>query len=591
MTRPNPVFDLKNVLAELVRDGLVTRLDAENMYIGTRTRERAEAHPLQLIAEQKWQSAEAEPRPLTIEVLMDWLARKNGLSYYHIDPLRIDAPKVCAVVSHGFAARYKILPVEVNAREVVIATSNPYDREWEKQLEHATRLSIRRVVANPQDIVRFLGEFYSLSRSLKGASKQQTGAGIGVASFEQLVELGKMGALDANDQHIVHVVDWMLQYAYDQGASDIHLEPRRESGNVRFRIDGIMHLVHQIPTAVLNAVTNRIKLLARMDIVEKRRPQDGRIKTKTQNGEEIELRLSTMPTAFGEKLVLRIFNPDVLVRSFRELGFTDDEFATWEKLIAQPNGIILVTGPTGSGKTTTLYTTMKHLAQPELNVCTVEDPIEMVMPQLNQMQVQQNIGLGFADGVRTLLRQDPDIIMIGEIRDRETAEMATQAALTGHLVLSSLHTNDAPSAIARLIDIGIPPYMINATLLGVVAQRLVRTLCPHCKKPVPADTLMWQDFVKPWRANCPPTVQHPAGCIECRMTGYKGRTAIYEMLTISPAMRQVISHHTEAAAIRQQAFKDGMRPLRLSGAIKVGTGLTTMEEVAKVTPPAQPDDA
>ncbi|MFO1379416.1 MAG: GspE/PulE family protein [Chitinivorax sp.] len=590
MSSSTPVFDLKNVLAELIRDGLVARHDAESMYIGTRTRERAEAHPLQLVAEQKWQSAEPVPRPLTIEVLMEWLARKTGLSYYHIDPLKIDAPKVCAMVSHGFATRYKILPVDVNTREVVIATANPYDREWEKQLEHATRLSIRRVVSNPQDIVRYLGEFYSLSRSLKGASKVQTGAGIGVASFEQLVELGKMGSLDANDQHIVTVVDWLLQYAYDQGASDIHLEPRRDSGNVRFRIDGVMHLVHQIPTAVLNAVTNRIKLLSRMDIVEKRRPQDGRIKTRTQSGEEIELRLSTMPTAFGEKLVLRIFNPEVLVKSFRELGFTDDEFATWEKLIAQPNGIILVTGPTGSGKTTTLYTTMRHLAQPEVNVCTVEDPIEMVMPQLNQMQVQQNIGLGFAEGVRTLLRQDPDIIMIGEIRDRETAEMATQAALTGHLVLSSLHTNDAPSAIARLIDIGIPPYMINATLLGVVAQRLVRTLCPHCRKPAPIDELMWQDFVKPWRANLPTTAQAPAGCIECRMTGYKGRTAIYEMLTISPTMRQVISSHTEANAIRRQALRDGMRPLRISGAIKVGQGQTTMEEVAKVTPPAQADD-
>ena len=268
MSSSTPVFDLKNVLAELIRDGLVARHDAEHMYIGTRTRERAEAHPLQLVAEQKWQSAEPVPRPLTIEVLMEWLARKTGLSYYHIDPLKIDAPKVCAMVSHGFATRYKILPVDVNTREVVIATANPYDCEWEKQLEHATRLSIRRVVSNPQDIVRYLGEFYSLSRSLKGASKVQTGAGIGVASFEQLVELGKMGSLDANDQHIVTVVDWLLQYAYDQGASDIHLEPRRDSGNVRFRIDGVMHLVHQIPTAVLNAVTNRIKLLSRMDIVE-----------------------------------------------------------------------------------------------------------------------------------------------------------------------------------------------------------------------------------------------------------------------------------------------------------------------------------
>ncbi|MEN9456517.1 MAG: Flp pilus assembly complex ATPase component [Pseudomonadota bacterium] len=590
MTSAEPKFDLKNVLAELIKDGMLARDTAEKMYIGTRTRERAEAHPLTLVAEQKWNSAEDPPRQLTIEVLMRWLGKKHGIDYMHIDPLKVDAPKVCAVLSHAYATRYKILPLAVSNTEVTIATANPYDREWEPLVEHATRLKVKRVVANPQDILRYLAEFYSLSQSLKGASKTQSGAGIGVASFEQLVELGKRGSLDANDQHIVTVVDWLLQYAYDQGASDIHLEPRRESGNVRFRIDGVMHMVHQIPTAVLNAVTNRIKLLSRMDIVEKRRPQDGRIKTRTQGGEEIELRLSTMPTAFGEKLVLRIFNPDVLVKSFRELGFNDDEFATWEKLITQPNGIILVTGPTGSGKTTTLYTTMKHLAQPEVNVCTVEDPIEMVMPALNQMQVQHQINLGFAEGVRTLLRQDPDIIMIGEIRDRETAEMATQAALTGHLVLSTLHTNDAPSAITRLMDIGVPPYLINATLLGVVAQRLVRTLCPACRTPMAVDEQQWQQFVKPWRSSMPAGANGPVGCLECRMTGYKGRVAIYEMLTISPAMRQLVDNQTPASAIRQQAIRDGMRPLRISGALKVGQGVTTMEEVVKVTPPASADE-
>ncbi len=583
-------FDLKNTLAELVKDGMVTRTDAENMYTGSRTRERAEAHPLVLIADQRWQSAETPSRPLTLDVLMQWLANKTGLSYIHIDPLKIDVPSVCAVVSHAYATRYKILPIAVSSTELTVATSNPFDRDWERSLQQAITQRIRRVVANPHDIVRYMAEFYSLNRSLKGASKTHSGADVGVTSFEQLVELGRSSSLDANDQHIVHIVDWLFQYAYEQRASDIHLEPRREYGNVRFRIDGVMHFVYQIPPSVMNAVVSRIKLLGRMDIVEKRRPQDGRIKTKTPDGEEVELRLSTMPTAFGEKLVMRIFDPDVLVKSFRELGFTDDEVQLWNGLITQPNGIVLLTGPTGSGKTTTLYTTMRQLAQPEVNVCTVEDPIEMVMPQLNQMQVQPQIGISFAEGVRTLLRQDPDIIMIGEIRDRETAEMAIQAALTGHLVLSTLHTNDAPSAITRLMEIGVPPYLLNATLLGVVAQRLLRTLCPHCKAQVSIDEESWQQLVQPWRAAKPAAIYRPTGCLECRMTGYYGRTGIYEMLTVTPALRKLIAKDTDVAELRQQSVRSGMKPLRIAGAQKIAAGLTTLEEVIQVTPTALPLD-
>ena len=388
-----------------------------------------------------------------------------------------------------------------------------------------------------------------------------------------------------NDQHVVQIVDWLLQYAFEQRASDIHMEPRREYGDVRFRIDGVMHPVYQIPSAVLNAVTSRIKALGRMDVVEKRRPQDGRIKTRTPNGEEVELRLSTMPTAFGEKLVMRIFDPEVLVQDFKDMGFGEEELASWNRLIAQPNGIILVTGPTGSGKTTTLYSTLRQLATPEVNVCTVEDPIEMVVPQFNQMQVQHNIGLDFASGVRTLLRQDPDIIMVGEIRDAETAEMAIQAALTGHLVLSTLHTNDAPSAITRLLDIGVPPYLIDSTLLGVLGQRLVRTLCPHCKTRGTLDEELWKALVAPWKSALPAAVNQPKGCLECRMTGYMGRVGIYEMLVMTPKLRRLVNASCDLAALREQAYKDGMKPLRINGAQKVAAGMTTIEEVLKVAPP------
>jgi general secretion pathway protein E len=336
-------------------------------------------------------------------------------------------------------------------------------------------------------------------------------------------------------------------------------------------------------------MTSRIKILGRMDVVEKRRPQDGRIKTVTPDGSEVELRLSTMPTAFGEKLVMRIFNPDVIVKDFKELGFSDDDRSKWTHMISQPHGIILVTGPTGSGKTTTLYSTLKQLATADVNVCTVEDPIEMVEPGFNQMQVHHAIGLDFAAGVRTLMRQDPDIIMVGEIRDLETAEMAIQAALTGHLVLSTLHTNDAPSAMTRLQDIGVPSYLLHSTILGVMAQRLVRTLCPHCREPGPIEDETWKLLISPWNAEKPTQVYYARGCLECRMTGYMGRVGIYEIMVLTPAQRRLIGPDTDMSLLRDQAYRDGMKPLRIGGALKIAQGVTTVDEVLKVAPPVLGD--
>ena len=357
-------------------------------------------------------------------------------------------------------------------------------------------------------------------------------------------------------------------------------------GQVRFRIDGVLHHVYTIPIPVLIAMTSRIKLLARMEIVEKRRPQDGRIKTVAPDGKEVELRIATMPTAFGEKIVMLIFTPEVLVRDYTDLGFTTDDRTRWDQMVREPHGIVLVTGPTGSGKTTTLYSTLRQVATAEVNVCTIEDPIEMIEPALNQMQVQPSIGVDFASGVRTLLRQDPDIIMVGEIRDRDTADMAVQAALTGHLVFSTLHTNDAPTAVTRLLDLGVPAYLINSTLLGVMAQRLVRTLCPHCKKPgEPPEDEIWRMMTAPWRAERPATgFMDPVGCLECRMTGYLGRIGLYEIMLNSPGVRKLVDDHADDTKIREQAYKDGMRPLRVSGAIKVAAGLTTVDEVMKVAP-------
>ena len=579
---------LTEVLDWMVEDELVSREAADSLKTERRLH-GGKIHPLIVIADQKWRTTKPSVRLLSLEALTEWLGARVGLDYLHIDPLKIDFTGVAEVMSSAYAARFGILPVQVTTREIVIATAEPFVREWVEELQQILRKQIRRVIANPEDISRYLVEFFNLAKSVKkAAAKGEVTSGL--SSFEQLVELGKANKqFDANDQHIVHIVDWLWQYAFDQRASDIHIEPRRDLGIVRFRIDGVLHQVYQIPMAVMNAMTSRIKLLGRMDVIEKRRPQDGRIKTRTPSGQEVELRLSTLPTAFGEKLVMRIFDPEVLVRDFRSLGFSDDDQVRWKQMTASPNGIILVTGPTGSGKTTTLYTTLKQLATPEVNVCTIEDPIEMVESSFNQMQVSPAIDLGFSDGVRALMRQDPDIVMIGEIRDLETAEMAIQAALTGHLVLSTLHTNDSPSAITRLLDLGVPAYLINSTLLGVMAQRLVRTLCPHCKKPTPTteeQRAAWRSLVAPWKSAEPAQIWQPVGCLECRMTGYTGRVGVYEILVNSPEIRRLIKPLTEIPKLREQAFREGMRPLRISGALKVAQGQTSLEEVIKVAPPS-----
>jgi general secretion pathway protein E len=581
---------LIEVLDWLVEDGMLAREPAEQLK-KERRYWRGGQHPLAMIAAEKWKDARPPHKPLTLDALAEWLAQRAGLEYLHIDPLKIDFSAVTEVMSSAYAARFRILPVALTAKEAVIATAEPYVCEWEAEISRVIQRSIRRVIANPQDIERYQVEFYNLARSVKGANRGAGGAS-GLSNFEQLVELGSANkSLDANDAHIVKVVDWLWQYAFEQRASDIHIEPRREVGLVRFRIDGVLHQVYQIPAPVLAAMTSRIKILGRMDVVEKRRPQDGRIKTRMANGDEVELRLSTLPTAFGEKLVMRIFDPEVLVRDFRELGFSDDDHKRWREMTERPNGIVLVTGPTGSGKTTTLYSTLKSLATPEVNVCTIEDPIEMVEPAFNQMQVQPSIELGFAEGVRALMRQDPDIIMVGEVRDFETAEMAVQAALTGHLVLSTLHTNDAPGAVTRLLELGVAPYLLNATFNGVMGQRLLRTLCPHCKQPMALnraeDQAAWDALVAPFKSTRPERVYKAVGCLECRMTGFLGRVGIYETLVHTPAVKQLIAEGADLTRVREQAMKEGMKPLRVTGAMKVAAGLTTIDEVLKVAPPVR----
>ncbi len=578
-------IDWRTLVGWLSQDGVISPEEARRTIARCSQAESAQ-HPLVRLAAVAMARA-SDGRPLDIESLTEWLAGRTGLEYLRIDPLKVDVSKVADTMSAAYAERHRVLPVQVTAAEVVVATSEPFLTDWVDEVERQSRRKVRRVLASPQELHRFTAEFFALAKSVRAA--QRSGGSAGAASFEQLVELGRSNKqLDANDQGVVQVVDWLWTYAFDQRASDIHLEPRREQGVIRFRIDGVLHPVYQMPMGVLNAMIARIKLLGRMDVVEKRRPQDGRIKTRNPRGDEIEMRLSTLPTAFGEKMVMRIFDPDTAVKDLDALGFSQHDAQRWEALVKRPSGIVLVTGPTGSGKTTTLYSTLKRLATEEVNVSTVEDPIEMIEPAFNQTQVQPQLDFGFAEGLRSLMRQDPDIIMVGEIRDLATAEMAIQAALTGHLVFTTLHTNDAPSAVTRLLELGVAPYLVNATLLGVLAQRLVRTLCRQCRKPDDSASREALDaIVKPWKISGDWQPYRAVGCIDCRMTGFLGRMGLYELLAVSQEFKEKVNQSPDIDSLRRQAVADGMRPLRLAGALRVAEGLTTLEEVLSATPPLE----
>ena len=585
------VIDLRWCLDELLADKVIDQR-GYNLVITSR-RSKAQ-HPLLTISEFGLPNGHAldgnSDNKLTLAWLNQWLAAKADMPLVRIDPLKVDVPAVTQLMSFEYARSQYILPIEVTLDEVVIGTDQPFYTDWHSNIEKLIKSkSYRTVYINPEQINRYRQEFYQVTQAIAGANSVHKRAVADVTNVEALLQLGDNTNPDANDQHIVRVVDWLLQYAFEQRASDIHLEPRRETGKVRFRIDGVLHTVYEMPLAIIVAVTARIKILGRLNVAEKRKPQDGRLKTRTPKGLETELRLSTMPTAFGEKLVMRVFDPEVLVRSFAQLGLSGKQLEMWHELTANPNGIILVTGPTGSGKTTTLYSTLKQLATEQVNVCTIEDPIEMIEPAFNQMQVNPGVDLYFADGIRSLMRQDPDIIMVGEIRDAETANMAVQASLTGHLVLSTLHTNDAPSSITRLHDLGIQPFLTSATILGVMAQRLLRTLCPHCKKAVEVTpdseiAIQWQELVQPWRAPVPTQTYTAQGCEHCRHTGYQGRVGLYEIMPLSNELKKLVAADANLDVLKQQAYREGVQPLRLSGAKRISEGVTTIEEVMRVVP-------
>ena len=576
-------LDLKYLLATLLAQGRIHQSCAEQALVCGREAPDDALHPLVFLANRQLCDPSQPGKILDIETLTAWLAHQAEQPYLRLDPLQIDAATVTGLMSFAFAQRHAILAVAADDAAITIASTQPWVSSWEADLRQVLKRPIKRVIANPLEIQRLSVEFFQLAKSVTGAALNDQQASVRT-DLEQLITLGtSTGEADANDAHTVKIVDWLFQYAFEQRASDIHIEPRREQGCVRFRIDGVLHDVYQFPPQVTMAVISRLKGLGRMDVAEKRKPQDGRIKTRIPSGAEVELRLATLPTAFGEKMVMRIFDPQVLLKNFDQLGLTPEDLQRWQQMTTRPNGIILITGPTGSGKTSTLYATLKQLATSKINLCTLEDPIEMIEPAFNQMQVQPNIDLTFANGVRALLRQDPDIIMLGEIRDLETAEVAIQAALTGHLVLSTLHTNDAPSAISRLQELGVAPYLIKATLLGVMAQRLLRTLCPACKTECPLSPGDWAGFAPDWTHPPPAQACRAKGCAQCRDTGYSGRVGVYEVMLMSEKLKALIGPDTDLNAIRSLACVQGMLGLRLAAAHKVATGATSIEEALRVT--------
>ena len=515
---------------------------------------------------------------LSEDAITETLAAATSLPYYKIDPLKLDLNVVTDYIPRPFALKNLIVAVAESAGVVTVAVADPFNEAIVNGLATARRLETRRVLSSKSDILKILREFYGFRASVV-AAEAEASSSVDLGNLEQFFKIKGQQELEGTDLHVVSAVDFLLNYAFDQHASDIHIEPKRETSLIRFRIDGVMHNIHVIPKPLHAPIVSRIKMLSRMDLAEKRRPQDGRIKTNFNN-KDMELRVSTVPVAFGEKIVIRVFDPDILLQDLDNMGFYPREMALYNSFLRRPNGIILVTGPTGSGKTTTLYSSLRSLSSPEINIVTVEDPIEMVMEEFNQIGVQQSIGVSFDSILRNILRQDPDIIMIGEIRDRETAENAVQAALTGHLVLSTLHTNDAASTIIRLLDLGVPPFLISATVLGIVAQRLVRKICSHCKIP---RTLSLEECKYLQLSHKNDAVWEGEGCKECRGTGYKGRVGLFEVLDIGDKMKSLITSSVELTHLVAAARQEGLISLREIAINKMLEGVTTYEEVIAMT--------
>ncbi|MDD5309027.1 MAG: ATPase, T2SS/T4P/T4SS family [Deltaproteobacteria bacterium] len=579
------------LLSEAQREEVKVKADAQRarlrrslQKIGPGVRDASDVTAAEVIASFELPEGGRADSPMVDEDhIVRALAAHAGVPFEKIDSLKLDAQLITSTVSFPFARRTSVLPLRREGDALVLAVSDPYDEQVFHEMRGICGTNLKLVLSPRTDIQRVITEVYGFKRSVARAAREMAPT-VDLGNLEQLVRLGAVEEIEANDRHVVGAVEYLLHYAFEQRASDIHIEPKREHSLIRMRIDGVLHDIYRVPKPVHPAIVSRLKTVSRLDLAERRRPQDGRFKTD-KDGAEVEMRVSTLPVAFGEKVVIRIFDPVTLIQDVADLGFDEEGYGRYLGFVSRPNGLILVTGPTGSGKTTTLYSTLRVLSTPDVNVTTIEDPIEMVVEAFNQTAVQPKIGLDFARSLRHILRQDPDIVMVGEIRDPETANQALQAALTGHLVLSTLHTNDTATSVTRLLELGMNPYLVSSTLVGVVAQRLVRRVCDWCK----VETVLTNDQLAALDISLPPggertlKVWRGEGCVKCRGTGLYGRSAIFELLEVTEAVRRLINDKADSVEIMRAARADGTVTLREAAVRKLAEGVTCYDEVVRVT--------
>jgi len=595
-------FDTRKILQQLIKKGYLSKKTAksilEKKFTLTSKLEKLRAQKfrgmaasmrntnpiniIDVIVSLKLKRADKPTRELNEDLIYRMLADEWGFPYIKLDPLKLDINDVTSTISHTFAIKHLVVPIGISDGFVSVVTPNPFNLEVFDDIARVSKMRVKLIISSKADIIKIISEFFGFQRSITKAQDQFEGQGVDLGNLERYIRLMSAEEVPPNDQHIVHAVNHLLVHAFEQRASDIHVEPKRDVSRVRMRIDGVLHDVYNLPKKVHNAILSRIKSVAGMDMADKRRPQDGRIKTE-KSGTEVEIRVSTLPVTFGEKAVLRIMDPEMQVKKLEEIGFSPEDFITFQRFIDMPHGIVLVCGPTGSGKSTTLYSALRHISSPDINITTVEDPIEIVHEDLNQIAVNPAVNITFGSILRTILRQDPDVIMIGEMRDIETAENAVQAALTGHLVLSTLHTNDAPSSVTRLLDLGIQAFLIQATLVGILSQRLMRQICTNCKETFTIDTLELRRMGLDVEDRGEISLSRGRGCHQCRDTGYKGRIGIFEVLPFTESLKKITTADTDLEAIRLQAKEEGMVTLRENGIQKMMAGETTYQEVLRVT--------
>jgi len=575
LKRPGRKVTLDDILEGLKDDNLIPAEEGDKI---SKTLKLVKHHPILAVAKLGLKHPQNPKINLDSEWLTQWYAGRLNMGYYDIDPLKMDIGEISKILPRAFVKRIGVLPVQVLPNKVIFATAEPFERDWLLDTGPAVKRDIEVVLGNPEKISRYIEEFFEVRSAMNQVGVEDS-PGMDTLALDKMVG-SERGEFKNDDGHVAKIVDWIFQFAGTERATDIHLEPRDNAGNMRFRIDGNLRMVYRFDPKVFLPVLSRLKIMAEMKVDEKRRPQDGRI--KRQIGDRlVEMRISTIPTHYGEKMVLRIFDTNMAGKSFEDLGLSGDDINVWKEMVKKSFGLILVTGPTGSGKTTTLQTSLNFISTPELNICTAEDPVEIVNDQFSQVQINTDINMTFASCIRSFLRQDPDVIMVGEIRDKETADMAIQASLTGHLVLSTLHTNSALASVTRLIDLGVEPHLLGASIIGVMAQRLVRVLCPHCKEKGPPNLELWKILIGPYNVPNPQQVYHAKGCRECRNTGYSGRIVVYELVKFGQELREAIRPGVTLQQL-EVMLRGKYLPLRLNGAQKVLQGKTTIEEVVSI---------